>query len=158
MKVTHIALIGSILIAHSCSDAKPLTEAEVTQIAAVIGSEVGVEPALLVAIAKVESGYNPKAIGSSHGEVGLFQLHPKYFPLASFNPKANMRRAAVHLKKLKRACNKYGEAWFVCYNVGSNRTLKHPKLHTYYKKVQREYGRLTQTPTRQLVQNTDKWR
>lgn len=95
-----------------------------------------IRPKLLKAIVKVESNGNPKAIGKSHGEVGLMQLNPRYFPKATHNIRDNLNTGARYLAALKKQKKDlYGCAFFVAYNVGPNIKLKHPKLHPYFKKV-----------------------
>ena len=102
-------------------------------------SKYGIEPELVLAIIKTESNFNPKAVGRSHKERGLMQLRPTYFK-ASFEPSANIQEGVEYLAKVRKLCySKYGEAWFVCYNTGSNRTLEFVKLSNYYQKVKVAY-------------------
>jgi soluble lytic murein transglycosylase-like protein len=152
MRATHFFLIVMIVTAAVLSDAKTMQEADVARLATLIGSETGIEADLLVAIAKVESGFNATAIGKSHKERGLMQLHPRYFPQATFSPYANMRLASKYLVKLKKSCSNRGAAWYTCYNSGPNRTIRHPQLLSYFKKV--EYvRRQLKTSTRYVVQD-----
>jgi hypothetical protein len=103
-------------------------------------SKYGIEPELVLAIIKVESNFNYMAIGKTHKERGLMQLRPKYFK-ASFNPSENIQEGISYLAKVKRLCkNRYGEAWFVCFNHGPNRTLAFVKDSNYYQKVKVAYG------------------
>jgi soluble lytic murein transglycosylase-like protein len=133
-----------------------VSDATVIKHAKSIGRKYGIDPALLYAIAKVESNFNERAVGSSHGEIGLMQLRPTFFPTATFEPRQNMELAAKHLKKLKKQCANMGPAWFVCYNVGASRKLTDPKRSPYYKKVtyaQRQYNRAS--PARRVASNAD---
>lgn len=99
----------------------------------------GIDHKLLLAIAKVESNWNPRAIGKSHGEVGLMQLRPQFHPGVGFGIKQNMLMGAKYLAKLKKMkYSKWGKAWFVAYNVGPGYKLNYPMLHSYYKKVRKE--------------------
>lgn len=117
----------------------------VFSIALQMEAKYGVDAHLIYAIAKVESQLKPHAVGSSHGEIGLMQLRPKYFPDASFDPYKNMEMATRYLVKLKRVCTqKYGDAWFVCYNVGPNKKLANAKQFKYYKKVYGERKKIIQ--------------
>jgi len=112
------------------------SELAVKQQASQLSRKYGISSELIVAIVKVESNFNPKAVGSSHGEVGLMQLRPKYFKTATFDVENNMEIGVKYLAKLKKICYpKYGDAWFICYNLGPSKTVKHPKLFAYYKKV-----------------------
>ena len=68
-----------------------------------IGRSLSIDPALLMAIAKVESSFNPKAI-SSKGALGLMQLLPTTAKLVGvrdpFNPLENLKGGALYLKRL----------------------------------------------------------
>lgn len=130
MGLTELALLTSLSV---------FQQANVT--AQDLHGKYGVDPALVLAIVQVESGFNPKAIGPSK-ERGLMQLHPKYFPKAKLDIKGNMETGVAYLAKLKKLCGHYKEAWFVCYNVGPNRPLYKPKRFLYYVKVMKEYRRL----------------
>jgi soluble lytic murein transglycosylase-like protein len=149
-------LIASVGFAAVAADGQPLTGQQVYSIAYTVGSETGIEPELLIAIAKVESNFNPKAIGRSHGEVGLMQLRPEYFPNASFIPKQNMELAAKYLVKLKKLCSHRGAAWYTCFNTGPNAVINHPRLLLYYKRVE-SARRQIQAPTRYVVQDINQW-
>lgn len=135
MALTGVVATLLAVVCYSQPASAKLTEAQVRVIAEAVGPKYGIEPALLVAMAKVESGFNERAIGRSHGEVGLMQLRPNFFPGASFDPKVNMEMAAKHLSRLKKQCSGMGKAYFVCYNVGANRNLAYPRKTKYYKKV-----------------------
>lgn len=94
----------------------------------------GVNPDLALAIAEVESGLNPRAIGGL-GEIGIFQLRPEYHDVRHGNARHNIDVAIRYLAKLKRLCGSYGDAYFVCFNYGPARKLKAPKQFPYYGKV-----------------------
>ncbi len=99
--------------------------------------EYGVDPNLSLAIAEVESNFNPSVIGSK-GEIGLFQLRPEYHPVKRGNVNQNIRVAVEYLSKLQGQCSHYGDAFFVCYNLGpSYKRLKYPRMFSYYKRVHR---------------------
>jgi soluble lytic murein transglycosylase-like protein len=137
--ITKITAITAILLACNYSEAT-MTERDVQKMAVRIGLKTGVDPALLVAIAKVESNFNPEAIGKSHKERGLMQLHPKYFPKANFKPNENMNMAANYLKELEKTCKSRGLKWYTCYNTGPNKQLA-SAANSYYKKVEYEKRR-----------------
>lgn len=101
--------------------------------------QYNVDPKLVMAIIKVESNFNPKRVGSSHGEIGLMQLHPKYFPQASFDVEKNIEAGVRYLAELKRIKGDIGCGWFIHYNVGPNTKINHPTLHSYYRKVAKIY-------------------
>jgi len=68
-----------------------------------IGRSLSIDPALLMAIAKVESSFNPKAV-SPKGALGLMQLLPTTAELVGirdpFNPLENLKGGALYLKRL----------------------------------------------------------
>ena len=100
----------------------------------------GIEKELILAIIKVESNFNPNAIGKTHKERGLMQLRPT-FHKASFDIKENMDEGVTYLAKMRKVCNnRYKEAWFVCYNTGSNVKLEFVQASNYYQKVKVAYG------------------
>ncbi len=94
-----------------------------------------INPDLALAIAEVESRFNPQAVGLV-GEVGIFQLRPEYHHVSRGNVNRNVDVAMKYLAQLKHECRQYGDAYFVCFNYGPKRKLKHPRLFPYYKKVQ----------------------
>lgn len=100
----------------------------------------GFEPAIAIAIARVESALDPKAVGKA-GELGLFQLHPKYIPAAKhqnlLDPKINARIGIQHLIFWKNNCpTKEGMEWIQCFNQGF-RNPRYPTLLPYYKKFEK---------------------
>jgi hypothetical protein len=94
----------------------------------------GIDPALALAIATVESNLNPEAVGSL-GEIGIFQLRPEFHSVVPGQVDHNIEVAVRYLADLKRRCAHYGEAFFVCFNYGTARRLKYPELFPYYRKV-----------------------
>jgi soluble lytic murein transglycosylase-like protein len=110
--------------------------------ATLLGAKYDIDPKLILSVVKVESNFNVKAKGRSHGEIGLMQLHPRYFK-AKYDVVNNMEVGVRHLAKLKKQCEpKYGKAWFICYNVGANTNYKYPTKYAYYKKVMVAYGEI----------------
>lgn len=94
--------------------------------------QAGVSPSLALAIADVESGMNPDAVGAL-GEVGVFQLRPEYH--STGDVQQNIDAAIQYLVTLKTKCSGYGNAYFVCFNYGYARRLKRPDQFPYYRKV-----------------------
>lgn len=104
-----------------------------------LGRKHGIEPELILAIIKVESNFNQYAVGKTHKERGLMQLRPT-FHKASFNIEENLEEGVAYLQQMKRRCSKkYGEAWWVCFNHGANKTLDFVKDSNYYQKVRKAY-------------------
>jgi len=104
-----------------------------------------VKPELAVAIAKVESSLNPNAVGAI-GEIGLFQIRPKYSKFTSselFNIPTNIIEGLRMLRFAKKHCkHKIDYTWVTCYNRGVEGGLKvkEPKKDEYYVKVMRKLG------------------
>lgn len=128
------ALVSAIALAGFHADASEAVDQAIDAAA----FKHKLDPALLHAIAQVESNKNPRAVGSV-GEVGLFQLRPEFHHGASFDPVRNADQAARYLAslKVKPRCKAYGRAWFVCHNTGPSRKipLANPTEFIYYKKV-----------------------
>lgn len=95
----------------------------------------GIDPKLAIAVATVESGLRQSARGAA-GEIGIFQLHPRYFdPAISKNVDDNIRLGVAHLAYWKANCPvKEKKTWVHCYNAGF-RAPKFPFQIPYYKKV-----------------------
>lgn len=123
-----LCLAGQKLSAEDCEDS-----IEVLIAKEAIRQHVSVDLAL--AIAKIESNFNPTAVGGK-GEIGLFQIMPYNAPKAAlFNPKVNITIGIGLLKKMSIKCADMGDYWVVCYNNGSNRRPRFPYLHPYWKKL-----------------------
>lgn len=99
-----------------------------------------ISPELSLAIAKQESSLRPNAIGPV-GEVGLFQIRPKYSKYTSKelrNPIVNITEGLRFLQNAKKYCKHQKDmTWIVCYNAGisGGSKIKDPKSFDYYKKV-----------------------
>lgn len=106
----------------------------------------GIDPQLAQAIVEQESAFKPNIVGSQ-GEIGLFQLHPKYFKLKKsklLDVRTNIRLGIKHLSEVKKQCkHKIDNTWIICYNLGVAKAsrIKHPKLFKYYKQVIKRYRR-----------------
>jgi soluble lytic murein transglycosylase-like protein len=102
----------------------------------------GIDPELAEAVAVVESGLNPKAVGKLH-ELGLFQLRPEYHKVTS-DIHNQIKVGIAYLAEMRRICGGYypGKAWILCFNHGPNKRLKRPLQAAYYRKVMREMNRL----------------
>lgn len=104
----------------------------------------GIDPFLAMSVARVESNFKMSKIGR-HGEVGIFQLRPKFFKKDLQQLKVNISEGIKHLAYAKRYCgHKDDNTWLVCYNAGveGGTKIKHPKQFSYYKKVMEAYERL----------------
>lgn len=99
-----------------------------------------IDPNLALAVAQVESRFNPNAVGGL-GEQGLFQIMPQYSEYSVKqlkDPIINIREGMRMLNFAKKHCkHKEDKTWLVCYNagVGGGSKLKHPKKFGYYIEV-----------------------
>ena len=101
----------------------------------------GIDPDLALAVAIVDSGLNPKAVGVLN-EQGLFQLRPEYHKLNG-QVSNNIKVGVKYLALLKSKSNgAFGNAWFVLFNYGPHNAPKAPEQTKYYKKVMREISKI----------------
>lgn len=112
----------------------------------------GLDPALLQAVIRVESGFNPAAV-SSKGAMGLMQLMPatakRYGVGDAFDPLQNIRGGTKYLKDLLQMFGQDIELVLAAYNAGENAVIRHgrripPYQETlnYVPKVMRHYDAL----------------
>lgn len=87
-----------------------------------IASEEGVDPAIALAIAEQESGFNPNARNKSNVEdsMGMFQINTKAHPdyKGGYNPEANTRYAVRLIKDLLKKSNGNIQQAMAAYNGG----------------------------------------
>jgi soluble lytic murein transglycosylase-like protein len=108
-----------------------------------VGKNFSLDPALLKAIAKVESSFNPKAI-SPKGALGLMQLMPETAELVGvenpFDPMENLKGGALYLKKLLEEFRDLKLA-LAAYNAGPEKVRAYggippyPETQAYVKDV-----------------------
>lgn len=134
--MTHRILLLIILVLSVLLWSISLNAAEevVAPIIKETAERAGIDPELALAIAHVESNFNPNAIGSL-GERGVFQLRPEFFGHPATIDQ-HVHVAIFYMKSFKGRCiAMYGEAWFICYNYGPYRKVQSPQKTAYYKKV-----------------------
>lgn len=99
------------------------------------------DPNLVLAIVEVESNFNVNARGT-HGEVGLYQLHPQYHADIPRSVYKQIDYGSRYLSWVRQQClHRYGDAWIVCYNAGPNCRIIHPLRNPYYIRVMGIYER-----------------
>ena len=88
----------------------------------------GIEAALLHAVVKIESNYNPMAI-SPKGALGLMQLMPdtarRYGVTDPFDSAQNLRGGARHLGDLLKLFSNNKELALAAYNAGAGAVIAH---------------------------------
>jgi len=123
---------------------KPGPEDRFTPIIMQAARTYKVDPSIIKAIIKAESGYNPKAV-SHRGARGLMQLMPKTAESLgvedSFCPEQNILGGVKYFKQLLNQFNGNTELALAAYNAGSRKVRKYkgiPPFKTtrlYIKKV-----------------------
>jgi soluble lytic murein transglycosylase-like protein len=118
-------------------------------------SRFQVDPQLVHAIIKVESGYNPRAI-SPKGAMGLMQLIPataQRFGVAnSFDPKQNLEGGVTYLRYLLNLFGGDLALSLAAYNAGENAVLRSggipwiAETQSYVRKVTALYSPRTLVP------------
>ena len=112
---------------------------------------LGVDPAIALSIAKVESGYNHSS-RSVHGAVGVFQLMPSTAARLGVNPyhlADNIKGGILYYKMLYKMFGST-ELALAAYNAGPAYVLKHhcapPYSRNYVAKIMSEYYKLKANP------------
>lgn len=100
--INNIAPINSQSVAPM---SKPTINTNATDIQSMIvriAKEEGVDPALALSIAQIESGFNPNAVGDNGNSFGLFQIHRPSHPdyKGGTDPESNTRYALRMFKGL----------------------------------------------------------
>lgn len=91
-----------------------------------IADEVGVDPAIALAIAQQESGFNPNAVGDNGNSFGLFQIHSPSHPdyKGGTDPEANTRYGLSMFKRLLDANGGSLNKAIWAYNAGQGNVNK----------------------------------
>lgn len=115
-------------------------------------AETRLDPQLLHAVIRTESGYNPRAV-SPKGALGLMQLMPdtarRYGVANAFDPAQNVRGGARYLRDLLQMFSQDLSLALAAYNAGEgavarygNRIPPFPETQAYVPRVLRDYQRL----------------
>lgn len=120
---------------------------------------LGVDPAIALSIAKVESGYNHSS-RSVHGAVGVFQLMPSTAAKLGVNPyhlADNIKGGILYYKMLYKMFGST-ELALAAYNAGPAYVLKHhcapPYSRNYVAKIMSEYYKLKANPDASMKNKT----
>lgn len=91
-----------------------------------IAEEEGVDPALALSIAQIESGFNPNAVGDNGNSFGLFQIHRPSHPdyKGGTEPEANARYGIRLFKRLLDVNNGSVNKAIWAYNAGQGNVNK----------------------------------
>lgn len=114
-----------------------IASADIAEVIRCTAAQEGVDPELALAIARVESGLNVGARGKL-GEIGVYQLRPEFHRVRCGDYLSNVRTGIRYLRSIQVTCSrKYGQAWFICYNVGPNygKQIRYPTKFPYYTRV-----------------------
>ena len=112
--------------------------------------QYNIEPNLVKAVVKVESGNNPNVVSKS-GAIGLGQLTPntaKAMGVNPYNPEDNIKGTVKYLDYLSKKFNGDTEKVIASYNAGPNAVKKHngippyKETQNYVKKVKQEKAKL----------------
>jgi len=95
-----------------------------------VAMELGLAPRLALSMAKVESGYDHKAV-SSKGAIGVLQLLPQYVcqeyditPDMLFDPDVNIRIGLAYMKYLLARFDANLDLSLAAYNAGPTRVVR----------------------------------
>lgn len=132
------------------------------------GERHGIDPLLLVAVAKVESALNPRAMNRNRNgtyDIGLMQINSSHLPRL-------VKVGVTHKRLIDEPCtsidtgasilsefiDRHGYTWNAvgAYNAGSS-PKRAPARKAYATKVWREYHKLTSNRNASLAM-LDEWR
>jgi len=131
--------------AEGPGDVKPLlsvraAERHFAPLITMVAKSHGLEPELLQALVKVESGFNPRA-RSPKGAVGLGQLMPetaaRFGVRDRFDPAQNLGGAAQYLRYLLTLFNGDKRLALAAYNAGENAVIRHGRRIPPYAETRR---------------------
>lgn len=141
LKILLLSILSGIIISFNNVFASDVKDIKTTIYIEAAKREL--DPYLVFAIIETESSFRPGAIGSA-GEIGLFQLRPEFHDFDENSIKSQILTALDYLQYIHSRCSgRYGQAWFICYNTGPNRSnvITNPTEFIYYKKVMSFYKR-----------------
>ena len=124
------------------------TRAELEALAADVAHRHGLDPALVLAVASVESGFQPKAV-SPKGALGLMQLMPATATSLgvedAFDPEVNLEGGSRYLAELLTLYGGDLRRALAAYNAGPGAVKRHGGIppyretRAYVKKVLERY-------------------
>lgn len=124
------------------------TRAELEALAADVAKRHGLDPALVLAVASVESGFRPKAV-SPKGALGLMQLMPATATSLgvadAFDPETNLEGGSRYLAELIALYGGDLTKALAAYNAGPDAVKRHggvppyQETRAYVKKVLERY-------------------
>lgn len=139
---------GSTNIGQPVAQQGGVAASDIQQIIIEEANRAGVSPALMLAIANQESGFNPNAVGDKDrgGSYGLFQIHKPSHPdyTGGFDPRANAAYASKMMAGLLKTYKGDVAKALWGYNAGSGnvaRGIYPDSTKAYVKNVMANIGR-----------------
>lgn len=127
---------------------QPIAASDIQQIIIEEANRAGVSPALMLAIANQESGFNPNIVGdkAKGGSYGLFQIHKPSHPdyTGGFDPRANAAYASKMMAGLLKTYKGDVAKALWAYNAGGGnvaRGIYPDSTKAYVKNVMANIGR-----------------
>lgn len=139
---------GSTNIGQPVAQQGGIAASDIQQIIIEEANKAGVSPALMLAMANQESGFNPNAVGDKGkgGSYGLFQIHKPSHPdyTGGFDPRANAAYASKMMAGLLKTYNGDVAKALWGYNAGSGnvaRGIYPDSTKAYVKNVMANIGK-----------------
>jgi soluble lytic murein transglycosylase len=154
---SELQLVRDIFVNSLPENQKPRA-GELSQLLIDLSSEHKLDPLLLTSLIKVESGFNPKAIGNA-GELGLMQIKPSTaaeviqknaWPVRYLDrlldPSINLKIGSSLLGNIRNRFDNHPHKYLSAYNIGPTKVrklfAKNSKPKAYVHRLMKEYSRL----------------
>ena len=156
-----IILFTTLIVILLCSkaNANDISETKIKDTIVQHSVEMGIDPAIALAIAKIESNYHHTS-RSKYGAVGVFQLMPSTAARLGVNPyhlSDNVKGGIMYYKMMYKMFGTT-ELALAAYNAGPAYILKNHCAPTYTRnyvsKIMAEYNKLKSSPQNLINANT----
>lgn len=150
-----LILLAVMLIVSRATAVESNQVVQLTDLIKAKASDYGLDPAIMLALAEIESSFNPRAVNPSDPSYGLFQISPAlaqdYGYVANYkaitekekelllNPEVSADIACRHMARLLKSYDL--DTAVQMYNVGVSGYLNGKRAQKYLEKFKKAYQR-----------------